>query len=153
MDKLFKVVCNPNNPKILAIGKNYVKHVKVPTFFHISDKEMGGDQPPKEPVIFMKPHSSLFPCPTSKAYGYPLPSHGREIHHEIEVFRHCNSVVRHLGGPASDQRERAGLEGVRGRVLFGLGLDGPKLVGAFQEGGVSMGSREGAGSSSRVIVG
>lgn len=29
MDKLFQTVCNPKNPKILAIGKNYVKHVKV----------------------------------------------------------------------------------------------------------------------------
>ena len=42
MDKLFKVVANPKNPKILAIAKNYVKHVK----------EMGGDEPPSEPVIF-----------------------------------------------------------------------------------------------------
>ena len=27
--KLFLTVTNPNLPKILAIGKNYVKHVKV----------------------------------------------------------------------------------------------------------------------------
>lgn len=29
MEKLFKLVRNPHNPKILAIGKNYVKHVRV----------------------------------------------------------------------------------------------------------------------------
>jgi hypothetical protein len=37
MEKLFKVVCNPRNPKILAIGKNYVKHVKVVIIFFIFD--------------------------------------------------------------------------------------------------------------------
>jgi acylpyruvate hydrolase len=42
MEALFKHTVNPRNPKILAIGKNYVKHVK----------EMGGDEPPSEPVIF-----------------------------------------------------------------------------------------------------
>ena len=29
MEKIFYVASNPNNPKILAIGKNYVKHIKV----------------------------------------------------------------------------------------------------------------------------
>lgn len=33
MNLLFKAVTNNHNPKILAIGKNYVKHVK----------EMGGE--------------------------------------------------------------------------------------------------------------
>jgi acylpyruvate hydrolase len=42
MNILFKQVANPHNPKIVAIAKNYVRHVK----------EMGGDEPPKEPVIF-----------------------------------------------------------------------------------------------------
>ena len=46
---------------------------------------MGGDKPPKEPVIFIKPHSSLFTCFEDKAYPFKLPRHGREIHHEIEV--------------------------------------------------------------------
>lgn len=50
MNLLFKAIASPNNPKILAIGKNYVKHVK----------EMGGEKPPSEPVIFTKPFSSLF---------------------------------------------------------------------------------------------
>lgn len=36
-------------PKIVCVGKNYLKHVK----------EMGGSEVPKEPVIFMKPWSSL----------------------------------------------------------------------------------------------
>jgi acylpyruvate hydrolase len=36
-------------PKILCIGKNYIKHVK----------EMGGTEAPKTPVIFFKPWSSI----------------------------------------------------------------------------------------------
>lgn len=36
-------------PKIIAIGKNYMKHVK----------EMGGSEAPKSPVVFMKPWTSL----------------------------------------------------------------------------------------------
>jgi acylpyruvate hydrolase len=46
---------------------------------------MGGDEPPKEPVIFTKPHSALFPCFEDKEYIYKLPKLGHEIHHEIEV--------------------------------------------------------------------
>lgn len=42
MEQLFTKVLNPRNNKILAIGKNYIKHVK----------EMGGNEVPKEPVIF-----------------------------------------------------------------------------------------------------
>lgn len=42
MENLFVKAINPKTNKILAIGKNYVKHVK----------EMGGSEVPKEPVIF-----------------------------------------------------------------------------------------------------
>lgn len=78
MEQLFKRVLNPKNPKIIAIGKNYVKHVK----------EMGGDEVPKEPVIFQKPFSSLL----FKGSPILLPRHKRVIHHEIELgFMLCKS--------------------------------------------------------------
>jgi len=35
--------------KVVCIGKNYVDHVE----------EMGGDKPPEEPVIFLKPSTSV----------------------------------------------------------------------------------------------
>ncbi|MGH3621939.1 MAG: fumarylacetoacetate hydrolase family protein, partial [Sciscionella sp.] len=35
--------------KIVCIGKNYADHIK----------EMGGDTPPADPVIFMKPNTSV----------------------------------------------------------------------------------------------
>ncbi|CAD8138876.1 unnamed protein product [Paramecium pentaurelia] len=73
MEELFKKIVNPNNPKILAVGKNYVKHVQ----------EMGGDEPPKEPVIFQKPFTSIFLV--DKPQILKLPELGHEIHHEIEL--------------------------------------------------------------------
>ena len=51
MENLFKSVINPTIPKIFAVGKNYIKHVK----------EMGGDDFPKDPVIFTKTFNSLCP--------------------------------------------------------------------------------------------
>lgn len=42
-------------PKIIGVGKNYIKHVK----------EMGGEALPKEPVLFSKPWSSIAYNPTS----------------------------------------------------------------------------------------
>ena len=50
MDSLFRKILDKTTPKILAVGKNYVAHVK----------EMGGEKPPAEPLIFMKPFSSIY---------------------------------------------------------------------------------------------
>ncbi len=80
-------------PKIIAIGKNYVKHVK----------ELGGKDIPKEPVIFSKPFSSLI----SNCEKIYLPKHNREIHHEIELgfmisekgkYINENDAMTHVGG-------------------------------------------------------
>lgn len=56
--------------RIFCIGKNYSEHIR-----EIGWEETG------EPVIFMKPHSSLV------APGTPvhIPAHGDELHHEVEV--------------------------------------------------------------------
>ena len=56
--------------KILAVGKNYLKHVK----------EMGGEKPPANPVIFTKPSTSI-----NRTNVFKLPDHNRQIHHEIEL--------------------------------------------------------------------
>ena len=59
-------------PKIIAIGKNYMKHVK----------EMGGTEAPKSPVVFMKPWSSINYMPKS----LHLPSAKiHRIDHELEL--------------------------------------------------------------------
>lgn len=69
---LYSHVLTRISPKILAVGKNYIDHVK----------EMGGSQFPKDPVIFQKPTTSLLPPGESFFY---LPKHGRPIHHEVEL--------------------------------------------------------------------
>jgi len=45
---------------------------------------MGGEEPPKEPVIFQKPFTSIFLV--DKPQILKLPELGHEIHHEIEVI-------------------------------------------------------------------
>jgi 2-keto-4-pentenoate hydratase/2-oxohepta-3-ene-1,7-dioic acid hydratase in catechol pathway len=42
---------------------------------------MGGKDIPKEPVIFMKPHSSL----VLPGEGYKLPQYESVVHHETEL--------------------------------------------------------------------
>ena len=42
MQTLFKKTCNPTTPKIICIGKNYMKHIE----------ELGGKDWPKDPIFF-----------------------------------------------------------------------------------------------------
>ncbi|KAM3142618.1 hypothetical protein pb186bvf_005277 [Paramecium bursaria] len=87
MMKLFEYVAQPKNPKILAIGKNYINHVL----------EMGQKEPPEEPIIFQKPSSSVL-LVTAQNNTLKLPDFGHEIHHELEL-----GVVIGLTGKSIDQ--------------------------------------------------
>ena len=49
----FSELVTKSAPKIIAVGKNYLKHAI----------EMGGTDVPKEPLIFIKPWSSLVYAP------------------------------------------------------------------------------------------
>ena len=69
MQILFNSLIKNPPPKIICIGKNYIKHIK----------EMGGKNPPKDPIFFFKPHTSLT---HSKTIKIDLTN---EIHHEIEL--------------------------------------------------------------------
>jgi len=57
--------------RIFCIGKNYDEHIK----------ELGGKQPPKEPVVFMKPVCNI--VAPGEILNYP--PYGNELHHEVEV--------------------------------------------------------------------
>lgn len=57
-------------PKILCVGKNYLKHVK----------EMGGSEVPSSPVIFSKPWSSVSYNPASLSLAF---STVHRIDHEL----------------------------------------------------------------------
>ncbi|KRX06687.1 Fumarylacetoacetase [Pseudocohnilembus persalinus] len=70
--ELYKQIITKTHPKIVAIGKNYAAHVK----------EMGGNQPPSEPVIFTKQFTSIVPPETKNVV---LKNFQNDIHHEVEL--------------------------------------------------------------------
>ncbi|WP_067793739.1 fumarylacetoacetate hydrolase family protein [Actinomadura formosensis] len=69
--------------KIIAIGKNYADHVR----------EMGGDEPPAEPVIFSKPSTAVIGPGEAIAYPQKL---SERVDHEGElavvIGRMCREV-------------------------------------------------------------
>jgi 2-keto-4-pentenoate hydratase/2-oxohepta-3-ene-1,7-dioic acid hydratase in catechol pathway len=84
--------------RIFCIGKNYGEHIK----------ELGG-QTPDEPVVFMKPVSSI----VAPGKTLSIPRHGRLLHHEVEV-------VLLIGQEGKDIPEADALSYIAG---FTLGLD------------------------------
>ena len=68
--------------KIVAVGKNYLDHVR----------EMGGDKPPAEPMVFLKPSTAVI------GPGEPilLPWQSEQVEHESElavvIGRLCRDV-------------------------------------------------------------
>ena len=67
--------------KFICIGKNYSEHIK----------EMGTEKP-SEPVIFIKPDTSLI----QKNSPFIIPSFSNIIHYEIEVLVLINRLGRHI---------------------------------------------------------
>jgi len=62
----------PTEPtKIVAVGKNYLGHIR----------EMGGEEPPKEPGLFLIAPNALLP----HGGTIPYPSWTRELHYEGEL--------------------------------------------------------------------
>lgn len=72
--------------KIVAVGKNYLDHVR----------EMGGDAAPAEPMIFLKPSTSVV-GPGDPIY---LPWQSEQVEHEAEIAivigRLCRDVPEDL---------------------------------------------------------
>ncbi len=70
--------------KIVAVGKNYADHIE----------EMGGGEPPEEPVIFLKPSSAVIGPDEPISY----PKQSEHVDHEAElaviVGRLCRDVPR-----------------------------------------------------------
>ena len=69
----FSELVSKSAPKIIAVGKNYLKHAI----------EMGGTSVPKEPLIFLKPWSSISYAP--KRLNLSQSGRSNEVHHEIEL--------------------------------------------------------------------
>lgn len=68
--------------KVVAVGRNYVEHVR----------EMGGDAPPAEPLVFLKPSTSV----VGPGEPISLPWQSEHVEHEAElaivIGRLCRDV-------------------------------------------------------------
>ena len=67
--------------KIICIGRNYYDHIK----------ELNNNRS-KEPVIFMKPDSSII----QKNQPFFIPSFSNNIHHEVELVVKINRLGKHI---------------------------------------------------------
>ncbi len=102
---------NPN--RIFCIGKNYEEHIK----------ELGG-KTPEEPVVFMKPVSSV----VAPGETVLMPRHGKLLHHEVEV-------VLLIGREGRDIPESNALGFIAG-ITLGLDLTLRDVQGKLKKSGL-----------------
>ena len=67
--------------KVICVGRNYVKHI-----------EELKNQKPLEPVIFLKPDSSILP----KNQPFFIPAFSNEVHYETELVFRIDKVGKHI---------------------------------------------------------
>lgn len=67
--------------KIICIGRNYADHIS----------ELNNERP-TEPVIFMKPDSSILP----NKNPFVIPAFSNDIHHEVEILVKICKVGKHI---------------------------------------------------------
>ncbi len=67
--------------KLICIGRNYAQHIS----------ELKNEKP-KEPVIFLKPDTSIL----LKKQPFFIPDFSDEVHHEVEVLVKINRVGKHI---------------------------------------------------------
>lgn len=67
--------------KIICIGRNYADHIS----------ELNNERP-TEPVIFLKPDSSILP----NKNPFVIPAFSNDIHHEVEVLVKICRVGKHI---------------------------------------------------------
>ena len=67
--------------KIICIGRNYAKHIE----------ELANERP-ENPVVFLKPDSSILP----KKNPFFIPTFSNDVHYEVEVLVKINKVGKHI---------------------------------------------------------
>ena len=67
--------------KIICIGRNYTDHIK----------ELENERP-QEPVIFLKPDTSLL----LKNQPFFIPPFSEDVHYEVEVLVRINRIGKHI---------------------------------------------------------
>jgi 2-keto-4-pentenoate hydratase/2-oxohepta-3-ene-1,7-dioic acid hydratase in catechol pathway len=81
--------------KIICIGRNYAAHIE----------ELKNERP-MEPVIFIKPDSSVLP----KQQDFYIPEFSNDIHYEVEVLVKIKKVGKHISEEfAPDYYDEIGL--------------------------------------------
>jgi acylpyruvate hydrolase len=67
--------------KIIAIGRNYVAHIK----------ELNNETP-SEPVVFTKPDSAILR--DNEPFYYP--EYTKDVHHEVEILLKINKEGKYI---------------------------------------------------------
>ena len=67
--------------KIICIGRNYTEHIE----------ELQNEKP-EEPVVFIKPDSSVLP----KSHPFVIPEFSNDVHYEVEVLVKINRLGKHI---------------------------------------------------------
>ncbi len=67
--------------KIICIGRNYTQHIN----------ELENDKP-DEPVVFIKPDSSVLP----KSHPFVIPEFSNEVHYEVELLIKINKLGKYI---------------------------------------------------------
>lgn len=67
--------------KIICIGRNYTEHIE----------ELQNEKP-DEPVVFIKPDSSVL----SKSHPFVIPEFSNDVHYEVEVLVKINRLGKHI---------------------------------------------------------
>jgi len=96
--------------KVVGIGKNYAGHIV----------EMGEDEPPRDPVVFLKPNTSVI----GPDAPIVLPAWSEEVHYEAELAGALGDVVgvAHEGDVGDAGGEDLG-GGLQDAVVVGFGQD------------------------------
>lgn len=116
--------------KIICVGRNYAKHI-----------EELKNQRPEQPVLFMKPDSSVI----LKNNPFVIPKFSSDIHYEVEVLVKINKIGKHIAREfACDYYQQIGLgidftaRDLQGQLKAkGLpwerakGFDGSAMIGQF----------------------
>lgn len=116
--------------KIICIGRNYAKHIE----------ELANERP-TEPVVFLKPDSSIL----AKGMPFFIPPFADEIHYEVELLVKINKVGKHIDakfahkyydeiGLGIDFTDRAMQSKLKANGLpweKAKGFDGSAVVGQF----------------------
>lgn len=67
--------------KIICVGRNYIDHIN----------ELNNEKP-QEPVIFMKPDTSVL----NSGFPFVIPDFSNDIHHEVEVVVKISKVGKYI---------------------------------------------------------